>query len=116
MSEPYTFVTDLASRLPDIPADSIISHALYSADDVRVVLFRFAAGQELSQHTASQPALLHILDGRATLVLGTDTHEAGPGAWARMPANLPHSVVAHTPVTMLLVLVRCAEKGASADA
>ena len=104
----YTFIDNLSQRLPDIPADSIISQALYSEDDVRVVLFKFAAGQELTQHTASQPALLHILSGTARLTLGGDEMQAGPGTWAHMDANLAHSVYAETPVEMLLVLIRCA--------
>ena len=116
MTQPYTLIGDLKTRLADIPADSIISQALYSEQDVRVVLFRFAVGQELTQHTASQPAILYFVEGRARLTLGTDEHEAGPGTWAHMAANLPHSIYAETPVTLLLILVRCAEVQAAAPA
>ena len=102
----YTFIADLAAQLPDVPSDSIISRTIYSDDRVKAVLFVFAAGQELSEHTASMPALLHFVKGKAQLTLGADKMEVAEGAWARMPANLSHSVHAETPVVMLLLLLK----------
>lgn len=106
-----TYLANLAEQLPDIPADSIVSRTLYGDEQVKAVLFGFAAGQELSEHTASTPAILHILQGQATLTLGANTHTAGPGAWVHMPARLPHALVAQTPVVMLLLLLRGATPG-----
>ena len=63
MTPTYSFIADLAAQIPDIPSDSIISRTVYSDEAVKAVLFGFAAGQELSEHTASSPALLHILRG-----------------------------------------------------
>lgn len=97
---------DLATALPEPPADSILSRTVHQDALVKVVLFRFAAGQELSEHTAAVPAMLHVLEGRASLGLGGESQEAGPGTWVHMAANLPHSVVAHTPVSMLLTMLR----------
>lgn len=101
-----TYLANLTEQLPEIPADSIVSRTLYSDEQVKVVLFGFAAGQELSEHTASTPAIIHVLQGEATLTLGGDTRVAGPGTWVHMPARLPHAVVARTPVMMLLLLLR----------
>ena len=106
MTQTYSFIADLATQIPDIPSDSIISRTVYSDEAVKAVLFGFAAGQELSEHTASSPALLHILRGEATLTLGSDSMEAREGTWAHMPAQLPHSVLAKTPVVMLLLLLK----------
>jgi quercetin dioxygenase-like cupin family protein len=47
--------------------------------------------------------------GEATLTIGTDKKEAGPGAWFYMPARMPHGISAKTPVIMLLVLVKSAK-------
>jgi quercetin dioxygenase-like cupin family protein len=102
----YTFLAELAAQLPETLPDSILSRTLFTDEQVKVVLFRFAAGQELSEHTASTPAILHVLQGEARLTLGGDSFEAGPGAWAHMPARLPHTVLAQTPVTMLLLLLK----------
>ena len=104
--KPYLLIEDLASETPDLPSDSILSRTFYDGDDTRAVLFSFAAGQELSEHTASSPAILHFLSGEATLTLGSETVDARAGSWAHMPPNLKHSILARTPVTMLLMLVK----------
>ncbi len=106
MTQTYSFIADLATQIPDIPADSIISRTVYSDEAVKAVLFGFAAGQELSEHTASSPAILHFVKGEARLTLGGDVMEASAGTWAYMPPNLPHSVFAKTPVVMLLLLLK----------
>ena len=106
MNADYTYVPNLSDLVPEVPDDSIVSRTFYSDDRVKVILFGFAAGQELSEHTASQPAILHFLDGEAHLVLGDDAMEAQAGTWVHMPAQLPHSIVAKTPVTLLLLLAQ----------
>ena len=52
------------------------------------------------------PAVLHFLQGEASVTLGNDTAEAGPGTWVHMPKGLRHSIQARTPVVMLLLLVK----------
>ena len=105
MTEAYMHVPDLAALVPSVPADSILSRTYYDGDDSRAILFAFAAGQELSEHTAARPAILHFLSGQARLTLGGDAQRAGPGTWVHMPAHMAHSIFAETEVVMLLVLV-----------
>lgn len=105
MTTPYHFLPTLASQLTEIPPDSIVSRTVHSDDRLKVILFGFAAGQELSEHTAARPAVLHFLAGEATLTLGADRFEVGPGAWAHMPPHLLHSILAHSEVTMLLLML-----------
>ena len=52
------------------------------------------------------PAILHFIQGEASLTLSDETVEAGTGTWIHMPANLQHSVHAKTPVVMLLMLLK----------
>ncbi len=104
----YTYIANVTELLPDMPADSIISRTIYTDEHIKAVLFGFAAGQELSEHTASQPAILHILNGEANLTLGDDSLEARAGAWIHMPPLLRHSIYAKTPVVMLLLLIKTA--------
>ena len=101
----YTFISDLAREI-EIPRNGILTRTLYADEQIKVVLFGFDAGQELSEHTASTPALLHFLQGEARLTLGNDSRDVGAGAWVRMPAQMQHSVSARTPVVMLLLLLR----------
>ena len=106
----FVFYPNLNDLLPEIPPNSILSRTLHADDDVKAVLFGFDAGQELSEHTASQPASILVLRGEADLTLGGEQRSAGPGTWVHMPPNLPHSVHARTPLVMLLLLVRAGRK------
>lgn len=105
MNGHYTHVLDLAREV-EPPADGILTRTLFNGEDVKMVIFGFAEGQELSEHTASMPAILQFIRGEATLTLGDDTVEAQPGTWVHMPAGLEHSVRTRTPVIMLLLLLK----------
>lgn len=105
MNPPYTLVADLAKH-QDMPADGILTRTIHADDSVKVVLFTFSAGQELSEHTASMPAILQFVQGEAELTLGSDKIEVQAGAWVHMPALTTHSIRTKTPVTMLLTLVK----------
>jgi quercetin dioxygenase-like cupin family protein len=105
MSHDYRHFVDLAKEV-EPPADGILTRALFNDDQVKAVIFGFGQGEELSEHTASMPAILHFIQGEATLTLGVDTIEAQPGTWVHMPANLKHSVKTKTPVVMLLLLLK----------
>jgi quercetin dioxygenase-like cupin family protein len=105
MSENYFFTENVAELVPEIPPDSIVSRTFYEADRLKAILFGFAPGQELSEHTSARPAILHFLTGEAGLTLGEDTQRVQTGAWAYMQPHLPHSIVAQTEVIMLLVLL-----------
>lgn len=89
-----------------IQPDSTVSRTVYQDDQVKVVLFGFDTGQELSEHTAASPAILHIVRGEAQVTLGSETVEAGANSWIHMPARLPHSIQARTPTVMLLMLLK----------
>ena len=101
----HTAVSDLAALVGEAPEASIVSRTVYKDEGVRVILFVFAPGEKLSEHTSSYPAILHFLDGEAELTLGGESLDAGPGTWVHMAANLPHSVVARSEVRMLLTMV-----------
>lgn len=101
----YCFLADLAAEVT-IPEDGILSRVLYNDDNVRVVIFGFAPGQELTEHTSKMPALLHVLSGDVKLSLGKDEMEAHAGSWVRMAPNLAHGLLARTPATVLLTLMK----------
>jgi quercetin dioxygenase-like cupin family protein len=105
MTLPYSLISDLAKEVQP-PDKGILSRTLFNDDRLKVVLFGFAQGEELSEHTASMPAILHFLQGEAKLSLADDTLEAKPGTWVHMPTGLRHSIQAKTPVVMLLLLVK----------
>jgi quercetin dioxygenase-like cupin family protein len=103
--KPYVLIQDLVGTRQELPADSILSQTALKNDDIRVVMFHFAPGQELSEHTAAKPALLYFISGEADLTLGQDDHHAGPGTFVHMEPHLPHSILAKSAVIMLLILL-----------
>ena len=105
---PATIYADLAREV-DVAPEQTVSKTLYQDDHVKVVLFGFGAGQELSEHTASVPAMLHFLGGDAIVSLGTDTLEAKEGTFVHMPAHLPHAITAVSDTRMLLVMLKGAK-------
>jgi len=83
----------------------IVSKTVYESPGLNVVLFTFDAGQELSEHTASVPAIIHLLEGEAEVQLGERHIDGKPGFWAYLPANLPHAIRAKTRLAMLLTML-----------
>jgi quercetin dioxygenase-like cupin family protein len=105
MTTNHNLFLDLAKEAQ--PADKgILSRTLFNDDRLKAVIFGFAQSEELSEHTASMPAVLHFLQGEAKLTLGDEPVEAKPATWVRMPKSLRHSIQAKTPVVMLLLLLK----------
>ncbi|TVR90557.1 MAG: cupin [Trueperaceae bacterium] len=100
------FHHDLAALVGDIPEQSIVSRQVVNDELVKVTLFGFAAGQELSEHTASKPAILQVVSGEGTFGLGAEVMEVGPGSWTHMAPHLPHTVTARTPLVLLLTMLK----------
>jgi quercetin dioxygenase-like cupin family protein len=94
--------------LTQIPQDGILSRTLFQDEHVKVVLFGYAAGQELSEHTAAMPAELLFLSGAASVKLGDKVVDAQAGTFVHMPAQLPHSITTLEPTLMLLTLLKSA--------
>lgn len=109
MPENYTVFPNLCQTIEAIPLESIVSRTIVREDGLKAILFAFAAGQELSRHTAAVPAVIQILEGDCEVILGEETFDAQPGFWAHMPANLPHSIYARTPTRMLLLMLSSAK-------
>jgi quercetin dioxygenase-like cupin family protein len=110
MDSPFTYIADLAAQAA-APADGILSRTVLADGRVKAVLFGFAPGQELSEHTASVPAVLQFVSGEAEVGLGDETRPAGPGTWIHMPAGLKHAIRARTPVVVMLLMLRGGEAG-----
>ncbi|MBX3052224.1 MAG: cupin domain-containing protein [Caldilineaceae bacterium] len=110
MSKSYIAIPDVRALLGEIAEESIVSRNIYNEATSRAMLFGFAPGQELSEHTTPMAATIHILEGTATLTLGEEKMEAAPGTLVFMPPSLSHSVHAHGQVVMLLTMMKDSRK------
>ena len=90
-------------------ANGIVSRTLFRTPTMRVVLFGFAEGQELSEHTSTAHALIQILSGSCEFTLHGKPHSLKAGHLLHMPPNLPHAVKATEKFSMLLTLLKPAE-------
>lgn len=105
MAMPYLLLPHIELEV-EPPSDGTLSRTIYQDERLKVVLFGFAQSQELSEHTAATPAIMHFLKGEADITLGSDQHHVQAGAWIHMAPHLPHSIHAKTPVVMLLLLLK----------
>ena len=98
--------------LPDetqFTTNGIVSRTLLRTPTTRVVLFGFAEGQELTEHTSTSQALIQVLSGRCEFTLDGKPHTLKAGDLLHMPPNLPHAVKATEKFSMLLTLLKPGE-------
>jgi quercetin dioxygenase-like cupin family protein len=87
-------------------ANGIASRTLLRTANGRVVLFGFAEGQELTEHTSTQHALVQVLSGECDFALAGKPHLLKAGDVLHMPPNMPHAVKARGQFSMLLTLFK----------
>ena len=86
--------------------NGIVSRTLLNVAGSRTLLFGFAEGQELTEHTSTQHALIQILSGECEFSLAGTPHTLKAGALLYLPPNLPHAVKAAKQFSMLLTLLK----------
>jgi quercetin dioxygenase-like cupin family protein len=84
----------------------IASRVLARTAAGNITLFAFAAGEELSEHTAPFDALVLTLEGALALTIGGREIAATAHTVVLMPANVPHAVRATSAARMLLIMLR----------
>jgi len=85
---------------------SVVSYQITKSDGGNVTLFAFDKGQELSEHTAPFDALVHVVEGKAEIVISGKTFHLKAGDAIVMPANEPHAVKATSQFKMLLTMIK----------
>ncbi len=98
-------ILSLASETNFAP-NGIVSRTLLSTANSRVVLFGFSEGQELTEHTSTQHALIEILSGECEFSLDGQWHTLKAETLLHMPPNLRHAVKANQSFSMLLTLIK----------
>ena len=98
-------VISLAQETQFAP-NGIVSRTLLRTPTARVVLFGFSEGQELTEHTSTQHALIQVLSGECEFSLGGKPHALKAGDFLHIPPNLPHAVKATSQFAMPLTLFK----------
>ncbi len=104
--EPSFIVLENLLAEVEIPENGTLSRVVFNADGLRVVLFAFDTGEQLTDHAATVPAVVQVLKGRLEMTLGDEKVEIDPGSWVHMDAHLIHALVALEPSVVILTLQR----------
>jgi quercetin dioxygenase-like cupin family protein len=84
--------------------NGIVSRTLLRTPNSRTVLFGFTEGQELTEHTSTQHAVIQILSGECEFSLAGQPRTLNAGDLLYLPPNVPHAVRATKQFSMLLTL------------
>ena len=102
---PHTSIADVAAAV-SIQEGAVVSKVIHRDEDLDVTVFGFDAGEGLTEHRASRPAIVQVLSGRLRFDADGEELDAGPGFWLHMAPATPHSLEAAEPTLMLLTLLR----------
>lgn len=110
MSQPSLIPADAAQALVlsetfQVSSAGIVSRTLLQTPELRMVLFAFDAGQELTSHTSRRRAVVQVLSGVCDFFFSGAWHRLETGALLHLPPSHPHAVRAGAGAfTMLLTL------------
>jgi len=85
---------------------AVVSRTIIERNTGTVTLFAFDQGQGLSEHTAPFDALVHVIDGEATVTIDGKSLNLKSGEATIMPANRPHALKADAKFKMMLVMIK----------
>jgi quercetin dioxygenase-like cupin family protein len=94
------------ASLVDYQAGGIVSRQILKKPAGNVTLFAFDEREELTEHTSPFDALVHLIEGEATVTIGGTSHRVGQGQMILLPAGVPHAVKAAGRFKMLLTMIR----------
>jgi len=99
-----TTIPNLGS-LVEVQEESTVSRTVLKNDGARIVLFGFAAGQVLTEHTAAMPVLLLAVEGELLITADGRTDTLVPGDIIHFDTRLPHAVEAVTDAKLALIMI-----------
>ena len=85
---------------------AVVSRTLVDTETTTVTVFALDEGQTISEHTAPHDAIMQVLDGTATVMIGDEEYEVDAGEGLVFPAGKPHALDAEESFKMLLTMVR----------
>jgi quercetin dioxygenase-like cupin family protein len=100
----HTAIADAAASVT-IQDGSVVSKVIHRGEQLDVTVFGFDAGEGLTEHTASRPAIVQVLAGKLRVTADGEELDAGPGFWLHMARGTPHAIVATERAVMLLTLL-----------
>lgn len=88
-----------------IEQKATVSKNFFKSDGFKAMLFSFAAGEELSDHSSKKQAVLHVLQGTGIFSTSDETVKLDTNTWIHIPAEKVHRVLAESELHFLLYLI-----------
>lgn len=104
----HTAIEEL-TELVRVQPGAVVSKVVHRDAALDVTVFAFDAGEGLTEHTATRPAIVQVLSGRLRLTVDGDDVDVRPGTWVHMEPGAPHALVAEEPTILLLTMLRPAD-------
>ena len=98
-----SFSTQLREQI-EYPSGGVLSKVLLKDNNCQYTLFCLAAGTEISEHTSTRNATVHVLEGGGIITLEGRDITLEPGIFVFMSANAPHALKAEENLAFLLTL------------
>lgn len=98
-----SFATQLREQI-EYPDLGVISKVILKDNNCQYTLFCLASGTEISEHTSTRNATVHVLQGRGILTLEGREITLDPGIFVFMPAHAPHGLKAEENLAFLLTI------------
>lgn len=92
-----------------------IPRVLFAHPECRGIIVDLAAGEEMGDHQVKERAVVQLLTGRATFRVADGEVEGSAGALVVFDPSEPHSVLAHEPSRLLLVLATTGQERPAHD-
>jgi quercetin dioxygenase-like cupin family protein len=100
---PTTPTLQLQDQL-EFPESGVLNKVIWKDATCQYSLFCLAAGTEISEHTSTRNATVHVIAGSGTLTLEGQPIPLEPGVFIVMAANAPHALDAATDLAFVLTL------------
>jgi len=85
---------------------AIVSKHILKKETGNVSLFAFDKGEGLSEHTTPFDAMVHIVDGKADIIIDGKSNILEANEIIVMPAKIPHALKAVEGFKMVLTMIR----------
>jgi len=99
--DPVEAARTAVSAHPNRPATAVI----HDSEDVRLVVFRLAAGQQVPPHTSHSTVMLRVLEGSGVLSGGTGERECTTGDLVAYEPNELHGMRATDEELLVLATI-----------
>lgn len=101
--------TDLNGNLSELVSysdNAIVSRQLIKNASGNVTLFAFDKNENLTEHTSPYEALVNIVEGNMEIKIGGEPWIVETGMIIKLPANVPHGLVALEKTKMMLIMIK----------